>query len=60
MGDVWIRVRQRKNGQNVYEYSFEGVPIDGKRNIISKSWFKTKKEAKVAGQKKKKMKNWGR
>lgn len=41
MGDVRIRVRQRKDGQNVYEYSFEGLPIDGKRNIISKSGFKT-------------------
>lgn len=53
MGDVRIRVRQRKNGQNVYEYSFEGLPIDGKRNIISKSGFKTKKEAKAAGQEEK-------
>ena len=38
----------RKRG-NVYEYSFEAGKVNGKRKRISKSGFKTKNEALVAG-----------
>ena len=41
-------VSVRKRG-NVYQYQFDGAPIDGKRKIITKSGFKTKNEALKAG-----------
>ena len=34
---------------NVYQYSFEAAKVNGKRKRISKSGFKTKNEALVAG-----------
>lgn len=50
MGDVLIRLRQRKTG-TVYEYYFEIASVDGSRKWTSKGGFKTKKEAKEAGKK---------
>ncbi|MBO5004036.1 MAG: site-specific integrase [Clostridia bacterium] len=41
-------VSVRKRG-NVYQYQFDGAPIDGKRKRITKSGFKTKSEALKAG-----------
>lgn len=41
----------RKRG-NVYQYSFEAEKVNGKRKQISKSGFRTKNEALIAGQKK--------
>ena len=41
-------VSVRKRG-NVYQYQFDGAPIDGKRKRITKSGFKTKNEALKAG-----------
>ena len=38
----------RKRGK-VYQYQFEIAPIEGKRKQITKSGFKTKKEAEEAG-----------
>lgn len=38
----------RKRG-SVYQYQFEAEPIDGKRKQITKSGFKTKNEAYLAG-----------
>ena len=46
MGQVNIR----KRGQ-VYQYQFETARVNGKRTQISKSGFKTKSEALLAGQK---------
>ena len=40
----------RKRG-SVYQYQFEAEPINGKRKQITKSGFKTKNEALIAGQK---------
>ena len=39
---------QKKN--NLYEYIFEAVKVNGKRKQILKSGFKTKKDAYIAGQ----------
>ena len=41
-------VRINKRG-NVYQYQFDVAPVDGKRKRVSKSGFKTKKEAEEAG-----------
>ncbi|MEI1258356.1 site-specific integrase [Blautia sp. JLR.GB0024] len=41
-------LRTRKRGK-YWEYSFEGAKIDGKRNPISKSGFRTKADAIAAG-----------
>ena len=38
----------RKRG-SMYQYQFEAEPIDGKRKQITKSGFKTKSEAYLAG-----------
>ena len=46
MGQVNIR----KKGK-VYQYQFETAKVNGKRTQISKSGFKTKAEALLAGQK---------
>ena len=43
-------VRINKRG-NVYQYQFDVAPVDGKRKRVSKSGFKTKKEAEEAGTK---------
>ena len=43
-------VNIRKRG-NVYQYQFEIAKVDGKRKYISKSGFKTKNEALMAGMK---------
>lgn len=43
-------LRTRKRG-NKWEYSFEGAKINGKRNTISKSGFRTKGECVAAGTK---------
>ena len=40
----------RKRG-NVYQYQFEAIPVNGKRKQITKSGFKTKNEAYIAGMK---------
>ena len=40
----------RKRG-NVYQYCFEAGKVNGKRKQITKSGFKTKNEAYLAGQK---------
>ena len=41
-------LRTRKRGK-YWEYSFEGAKINGKRNPISKSGFRTKADAIAAG-----------
>lgn len=41
-------VNTRKRGQK-WQYQFEAATIDGKRKQITKSGFKTKKEALEAG-----------
>lgn len=46
MGQVNIRKRGK-----VYQYQFETAKVNGKRTQISKSGFKTKSEALLAGQK---------
>ena len=46
--DKLISVRKRKN---LYEYRFEAGKVNGKRKQISKSGFKTKRDAYLAGQK---------
>ena len=43
-----INIRKRNN---LYEYRFEAGKVNGKRKQISKSGFKTKREAYLAGQK---------
>ena len=48
MADVLVKKRERKN-DTVWEYRFEVASIDGKRQWISKSGFKTKSAAKEAG-----------
>ena len=40
----------RKRGK-VYQYCFEAGKVNGKRKQITKSGFKTKNEAYIAGQK---------
>ena len=40
----------QKRGK-VYQYRFEVARVNGKRKYLSKSGFKTKKEAEIAGQK---------
>ena len=42
------QLRTRKRGK-YWEWSFEGAKIDGKRNPISKSGYRTKAEAQAAG-----------
>ena len=42
-----INIRKRNN---LYEYRFEAGKVNGKRKQISKSGFKTKKDAYIAGQ----------
>ena len=49
MGDIKIDMRPRKDGSANYQYRFEIASVDGKRKWISKSGFKTKREAKEAG-----------
>lgn len=49
MGEVYPRKRMRKDGSYSWEYRFECAPINGKRQSISKSGFKTKSEALAAG-----------
>lgn len=46
MGQVNIRKRGK-----VYQYQFETAKVNGKRTQISKSGFKTKADALLAGQK---------
>ena len=41
-------VNIRKRGK-VYQYQFEAAVVDGKRKQITKSGFKTKKEAEIEG-----------
>lgn len=48
MADVLTKKRERKNDA-VWEYRFEVASIDGKRQWISKSGFKTKTAPKEAG-----------
>ena len=43
-----INIRKRNN---LYEYRFEAGKVNGKRKQISKSCFKTKRDAYIAGQK---------
>ena len=43
-----ITIRKRNN---LYEYRFEAGKVNGKRKQITKSGFKTKNEAYIAGQK---------
>lgn len=42
-----INIRKRNN---LYEYRFEVGKVNGKRKQISKSGFKTKRDAYIAGQ----------
>ena len=42
MGSVNVRKRGK-----VYQYQFEAASVDGKRKQITKSGFKTKKEAEI-------------
>lgn len=51
MAQVNVRNRKKADGSNNWEYRFEAASIDGKRKQISKSGFKTKKEALDAGTK---------
>lgn len=51
MSQVNVRNRKRKDGSNNWEYRFEAAKVDGKRKSISKSGFKTKKDALEAGTK---------
>ena len=44
------KINVRKRGR-VYEYFFEGAKVNDKRTRISKSGFRTKNEAYLAGQK---------
>lgn len=46
MGSVNVRKRGK-----VYQYQFEAASVDGKRKQITKSGFKTKKEAEIEGTK---------
>lgn len=43
-----ISIQKRRK---VYQYPFEVTRVNGKRKYLSKSGFKTKKEAGIAGQK---------
>ena len=40
----------RRKRNNLYEYRFEAWKVNGKRKQISKSGFKTKRDAYIAGQ----------
>lgn len=51
MAQVNVRNRKRADGNNNWEYRFEAAKVDGKRKHISKSGFRTKKEALEAGAK---------
>lgn len=51
MAQVNVRNRKKADGSNNWEYRFEAAKVDGKRKHISKSGFKTKKEALEAGTK---------
>lgn len=51
MAQVNVRNRKKADGSNNWEYRFESASIDGKRKQVSKSGFKTKKEALEAGNK---------
>lgn len=46
--DILSELRLRKRGA-YWQYSFEGARIDGKRQTISKSGFRTKTEASAVG-----------
>ena len=46
--NILSELRLRKRGP-YWQYSFEGARIDGKRQTISKSGFRTKTEASAAG-----------
>ena len=48
MADLLLKKRERKN-DTVWEYRFEIAPVNGKRQWVSKSGFKTKGAAKEAG-----------
>ena len=45
------RVISIKKRVKVYKYRFEAAKVNGKRKYLSKSSFKTKKAAEIAGQK---------
>lgn len=51
MPKVNVRKRTYKSGKTVYYYYFEGSRVAGKRNRITESGFKTKREAEEAGKK---------
>ena len=51
MAQVNVRNRKKADGSNNWEFRFEAARVDGKRRHISKSGFKTKKEALEAGTK---------
>ena len=51
MAQVNVRNRKKADGSNNWEYRFEAAKVDGKRKHISKSGFRTKKEALEAGTK---------
>lgn len=51
MAKINVRNRKKADGSNNWEYRFEGAKVDGKRKHISKSGFKTKKEALEEGTK---------
>lgn len=51
MSQVNVRNRKKADGSNNWEYRFEAASVDGKRKQISKSGFKTKKEALEEGTK---------
>lgn len=51
MAKVIVRNRKKADGSNNWEYRFESARVDGKRKHISKSGFKTKKDALDAGAK---------
>ena len=54
MGDVRIRVRQRKNGQNVYEYSFKAFLLMGNETSFQNLDLKRKKKQKRQDKRKRK------
>ena len=45
-----VKISTRKRGEK-WEYRFDGAPVGGKRKQISKSGFKTEKQALIAGAK---------
>lgn len=50
MGNVKVRIRNNSAGKATYGYYFEIAKIDGKRHWQSKDGFKTRAEAKKAGE----------